>query len=69
MQNEIEMSTPINNTDTNIQLKEETSYCAMAKGLGVTCGTREDLLISKLSDMEERDKKGVERLGNKNVAL
>lgn len=69
MQNEIEMSTLINNTDTNIQLKEATSYWAMAKGLGVTCGTGEDLLISKLIDMEERDKKGVERLGNKNVAL
>lgn len=45
VQNEIEVVTPANNSDINVQLEEATSYWTMAKDLGVTCGIEQDKFI------------------------
>lgn len=49
----------------NIQKQEATTLWNMAKELGVTCGSLQRNYVEKIMEMEERDKKKAERLGNR----
>lgn len=49
----------------NIQKQEATALWNMAKELGVTCGSLQRNYVEKIMEMEERDKKKAERLGNR----
>lgn len=37
----------------------------LAKSMGVTCQIQEGIVVSKLTDMEERDKEEAKRLGSR----
>ena len=63
-----DMSAQIENEEAefaNIQKQEAEALWDVAKALGVTCGSLQRNYVDKIMEMEERDRKETERLGNR----
>ncbi|KAL5179267.1 hypothetical protein HKD37_01G000605 [Glycine soja] len=63
-----DMSAQIENEEAefaNIQKQEAAALWDVAKALGVTCGSLQRNYVDKIMEMEERDRKETERLGNR----